>query len=212
MCIFPVNISGIRYATAQIIAKRDGKVFMEQIPGIPTEIVLKDGRTLRNAKPRGLSRPVIGNIYLLTSGEAEKLFLDVKPEEARQDVAYTKVREASSEQRNITLGVQKVAEEPSDEDFDKAAVYRISVDANAASSHRLLRIDYRGDVARLYANGKLVADNFYNGRPFLYGLWRLPAGCTELELRILPLQKSMPVYFPREADTTPGEAVMGMSM
>lgn len=212
MCIFPVNISGIRYATAQIIAQRDGKVYMEQIPGIPTEIVLKDGRTLRNVKPRGLSRPVIGNIYLLTSGDAGRLFLDVKPDEACQEVAYTKVREASSDQRVIALGAQKVAEEPSDDDFAKAAVYRISIAPDAASSRRLLRIDYRGDVARLYANGKLVADNFYNGRPFLYGLWRMPSGCTELELRILPLQKSMPVYFPREADTTPGEAVMGMSM
>jgi len=52
-----------------------------------------------------------------------------------------------------------------------------------------------------------VADNFYNGRPFFMGLWRLPEDCRELELRILPLQENMPVYFPREADTTPGEEV-----
>ena len=71
----------------------------------------------------------------------------------------------------------------------------------------LLSISYRGDVARLYANGKLIDDNFYNGRPFLYGLWRLPADCRQLELKILPLQEKMPVYFPKEADTTPGEMV-----
>ena len=29
---------------------------------------------------------------------------------------------------------------------------------------------------------------------------------------ILPLQKEMPVYFPREADTTPGEAVTSVSI
>ena len=34
------------------------------------------------------------------------------------------------------------------------------------------------------------------------GLWRLPTDCQKLELRILPLQKDMPVYFPREADVT----------
>ena len=62
-------------------------------------------------------------------------------------------------------------------------------------------------MARLYANGKLIADNFYNGRPLLFGLWRLPKDVKELELRILPLQQDMPVYFPREADTTPGECV-----
>ena len=28
-----------------------------------------------------------------------------------------------------------------------------------------------------------------------------------MELRILPLQKDMPVYFPREVDKTPGEQV-----
>ena len=80
----------------------------------------------------------------------------------------------------------------------------------------LLSISYRGDVARLYAitrsadgseSSRLVADNFYYGRPFLYGLWRLPEGATELELRILPLQENMPVYLPREADKTPGEQV-----
>ena len=28
MCIFPINIDGIRYATAQLIAKRDGKIYL----------------------------------------------------------------------------------------------------------------------------------------------------------------------------------------
>lgn len=46
-----------------------------------------------------------------------------------------------------------------------------------------------------------------DGRPMLYGLWRLPENASELELRILPLQPDMPVYFPAEADTTPGEEV-----
>ena len=109
--------------------------------------------------------------------------------------------------------MQRVAEEPVDADFEQAAVYRIKVPAEAVTKfRRLLQIDYRGDCARLYAvsqqeQGKIVADNFYNGRPMLFGLWRLPAGATELELRILPLQENMPIYFPREADTTPGEQV-----
>ena len=77
----------------------------------------------------------------------------------------------------------------------------------------LLQIEYRGDVARLYAEGRLIDDNFYNGRPFQYALWRLPKGCRQLELRILPLQKDMPVYFPREADVqTPGEEVKSVTI
>ena len=119
-------------------------------------------------------------------------------------VKYNKVREAGP-LRQIPIGVQKVAEEPVDEDFEQAAVYKIQLPALTSS---ILSITYRGDVARLYADGKLVADNFYYGRPFLFGLWRLPEGVKELELRILPLQKDAPVYLPREADKTPGEEVL----
>ncbi|MBQ9649248.1 MAG: beta-galactosidase [Prevotella sp.] len=202
MCVFPVNIDGIRYATAQLIAKRDGKIYMEQVKDIPTTLCV-DGKTLRNLKPKGTGKPVYKNIYLLTSEEAGHLFIEDENSQFLNTLNFSKEKEAGT-LRTITIGVNKVAEEPSDEDFEQAAIYRIQI---PQPSHHLLRIDYRGDVARLYANGKLIADNFYNGRPFLYGLWRLPKDCTELELRILPLQKDMPVYFPREADTTPGEHV-----
>ena len=213
MCIFPVNIDGIRYATAQLIAKRDGKIYLEQVKGIPTTIALQGGKVLQNLKPKGAEKPVYKNLYLLTSEEASRLFLN---ETAQEDIGLgatcEKIREAGA-LRTITIGVNKVAEEPTDEDFEQAAVYRIKVPSEAVSKfRRLLRIDYRGDCARLYANGKLIADNFYNGRPFLYGLWRLPENCTELELRILPLQKDEPVYFPREADITPGEQVNNITI
>jgi hypothetical protein len=58
----------------------------------------------------------------------------------------------------------------------------------------------------------LIADNFYYGRPFLYGLWRLPENCSQLELRILPLQPDAPVYLPREADKTAGEQVYNVEI
>ena len=126
-----------------------------------------------------------------------------------RNVQCTKVKEAGA-LRTITIGVNKVAEEPTDADFNDAAVYTITLpqDISLHTPHStLLEINYRGDVARLYADGKLIDDNFYNGRPFQYALWRLPKDCRQLELRILPLQQNMPVYFPREADTTPGEQV-----
>lgn len=206
MCILPVNIDGIRYATAQLIAKRDGKIYLEQIKGIPTTLAVGN-KVLRNVKAKGTNVPVYKNIYLLTPNQAERLFLD---DEGHHDVAIkaptiNKIREAGK-LRTITIGVNKVAEEPSDEDFNQVAVYTIDL-PDVDRTDLLLNIDYRGDVARLYADGKLIDDNFYNGRPFLYGLWRLPKDCKQLELRILPLQKDMPVYFPREADTTLGEQV-----
>ncbi len=228
MCIFPVNIDGIKYATAQLIAHRDGKIYLEQIKGIPTEIAI-EGKVLKNVKAKGIAKPIYKNIYLLNSNEAEHLFLnEQKPMEEKSSLtaslfkktqpmtilspSFRKVKEAEG-LRQITLGVQKVAEEPTDADFKKAAVYELSLSPEMLEGRKLLEIKYRGDCARLYADGKLVADNFYNGRPFLMGLWRLPSDCKKLELRILPLQKDMPVYFPREADTSKlGESLEGIKI
>ena len=208
ICIFPVNIEGIRYATAQLIAKRDEKIYLEQIKGIPTTLAIGN-KILKNLKAKGSNTPVYKNYYLLTSEEAERLFLseegDARKQSALPNLHYNKVKEAGS-LRTITMGVNKAAEEPLDEDFEQAAVYTIDL-PEVPVEGRLLNIDYRGDVARLYADGQLIDDNFYYGRPFQYALWRLPKDCRQLELRILPLQKDMPVYFPREADTTPGEEV-----
>ena len=202
-CIFPVNIDGISYATAQLIAKRDGKIYMQQIKGIPTTIALAN-KVYRNLKPRGTTKPVCRNIYLLDDETAGRLFLKEEPKTKEpQEVTFQKTREAGA-LRTITIGVNNAAESPVDADFEQAAVYVIDLPEEREG---LLNIDYRGDVARLYANGKLIDDNFYNGRLFQYALWRLPKDCHQLELRILPLQKEMPMYFPREADTTPGEAV-----
>jgi hypothetical protein len=182
---------------------------LEQIKGIPTTIALEKGKTLRNVKPLGTEKPVVGNIFLLTSQQAERLFLPKEePAEAPTTVNCRKQKEAGAP-RTITIGVNKVAEEPTDEDFEAAAVYTIDLPKERSG---LLTINYQGDCARLYADGLLVADNFYNGRPFLMGLWRLPADCHQLELRILPIQKDMPIYFPREADTTPGESVKSVTL
>jgi len=216
VCIFPFNVDGIKYATAQLIAKRDGKIYLEQIKGIPTMLAIGN-KMLKNLKAKGPDVPVYKNIYLLTSEQAERLFLSEADtfHSSLFTLHFNKVKEAGI-LRTITMGVNKAAEGPTDEDFEQAAVY--TIDLSPLTSHpspltsHLLSIDYRGDVARLYADGKLLDDNFYNGRPFQYALWRLPKGCHQLELRILPLQKDMPVYFPREADTTPGEQVNQVTM
>ena len=71
ICVLPVNIDGIRYATAQIVAKRDGKIYMMQVKGLPTTIAFEGGKTLRNVKPRGEQTPICNNVYLLTQEEAE---------------------------------------------------------------------------------------------------------------------------------------------
>lgn len=240
MTLFPVNLalSGghvVNYATAQPVACRDGRIWFEQKAGIAAEFCI-DGK-VRTIKQVSMDKPfvTVGGmaLYLIDTEAAGRLFLHDVPEVSQsvtsaavlqQSVSFTKVRDAGP-LRQITIGVQRVAEEPVDADFDQAAIYRITLPADSslyALHAALLSIDYRGDVARLYArsvedrlqdrSGRLIGDNFYNGRPFLMGLWRLPADVRELELRILPLQKSMPVYFPREADTMPGECVRAIEV
>jgi hypothetical protein len=55
------------------------------------------------------------------------------------------------------------------------------------SADYVLQIRYEGDVARFYAGGKLVSDNFYNGSPFDVALWRIPADQqASLQIDILP--------------------------
>ena len=217
MAIFPVHIDGIRYATAQLLARRNGKIYMMQIPGIPTVIAFENGKTMKNVKAKGTGRPIYNNVYLLSQKDAEHLFL---AEEVHSDIGLdpvcTKIKEAGP-LREIKKGRAKVAEAPSEHDWNEAAVYRITVPKAAVTDfRRLLSVSYRGDCARLYAlvtdakgiaEPRLIADNFYYGRPFLYGLWRLPEGVTELELRILPLQPGAPIYLPCEADKTAGECV-----
>lgn len=212
-CIFPVNIDGIKYATAQLVAHRDGKIYLQQIPGIPTEIAVGQ-KILKNVKPMGPDRAVYKNIYLLDKEQANNLFLATNEpvEIPDQQPTHHKVVDAVAH-REITIGVNKVAESPVNADFDNAAVYKIeNIPAADSRDGLLLKIDYRGDVARLYCNGQLIEDNFYNGLPMYYGLWRLPQDVTQLELRILPLQDNMPVYFPEEADITPGESLNAVTI
>ena len=192
---------------------------MEQIPGIPTEIAV-DGKVLKNLKPKGTKKPVYKNIYLLDSYDAEHLFLPKQPKQKKINVKFTKVSDAGLP-RTISNGPAKVAEAPSNDDFNQAAIYEISIkkewtrrkdDLSLNPAYfiqgNILHIEYRGDCARLYADGKLIADNFYYGRHFLMGLWRLPTDCTELELRILPRNSYMPVYTPLEASQETGEELI----
>ena len=84
--------------------------------------------------------------------------------------------------------------------WTNAGVWRVRVPQGIAASENLLRLHYVGDVARLYARGRLVLDNFYNGQPFDVPLWRLsPAERSSLEIHILPLRPGQPGRLPDAA-------------
>ena len=100
--------------------------------------------------------------------------------------------------RTVQLGSQNVAAMPTDANFEKAAIYTLDLtqDTHFAQDLTLtnfLKINYKGDAARIYADGQLVEDNFWNGKPMLVRLSDLVG--KKVELRILPLSKDYPIYF-----------------
>ena len=99
------------------------------------------------------------------------------------------------------MGSQKVAAMPTNEDFDAAAVWTLNISPSLSGRDSregvsFLKISYAGDCARVYADGKLVMDNFWNGKPMLVRMSDL-AG-KKVELRILPLSKDAPIYLQKE--------------
>jgi hypothetical protein len=121
--------------------------------------------------------------------------------EPGRSVRFTEVQKPGPP-RAIKMGSQKVAEAPDDADFEKAAVWRIALPKELnKDSDAFLKISYTGDVARVYLDGKLLTDNFYNGNVFELGLKRFAPDIygKELLLKILPLRKDAPVYLAEEA-------------
>ncbi len=94
-----------------------------------------------------------------------------------------------------------VASAPTEEDWARAGVWTLTLPAGAmapsAGTREFLRIRYTGDVARLSAGGKLLDDDFADGRPWLVGLTRFAPAVAgrPLELAVYPLRKNPPMFF-----------------
>jgi beta-galactosidase len=106
--------------------------------------------------------------------------------------------------REIPLGKieQPVAMAPLDADFEKAAVWRVTIPEDVdLGTDPILRFHYVGDVARVMLNGQFITDDFYNGNAFDIGLRRhAPDVLTgDLRIAILPLRKDAPIYMSETA-------------
>jgi hypothetical protein len=116
-----------------------------------------------------------------------------------------------------TIKTQKVTEGPTSEDFtgDQPAVFQVKLPAALASLDKntrvLMRLHYAGDVARIYLGDRLLADDFYNGDTFEFGLWRYPelteTGGGTLIVKILPLQKNAPILLAKWPDMGGKESI-----
>jgi beta-galactosidase len=96
-----------------------------------------------------------------------------------------------------TMG-KEVAEAPEDEAFAGAARWSITIPPvrSQAVKNLILRINYQGDVARIYEHGKLTDDDFFHGAPWEIGLDPTEKADPQFELSILPLRADAPIYLP----------------
>jgi hypothetical protein len=102
---------------------------------------------------------------------------------------------------------KEVATTPDEPEFEAAAArwsIRVPDVKSAAVREVLLRLDYQGDVARIYAGGRLITDDFFHGAPWEIGLHEIPAAdlAKGLELRILPWRSDAPIYLAADAKKT----------
>ena len=92
---------------------------------------------------------------------------------------------------------------PDGADFRGAAAWTLQIPAQPMNgmSDIFLRVRYAGDVARLSLDGRLLDDDFYNGRTWEIGLKRfLPESFgKKLEVSILPLPRKAPIYLDARA-------------
>lgn len=100
----------------------------------------------------------------------------------------------SDKLRTVKMGAQKVAEMPTEADFAEASTWNLQLppEITANADNHFLLVTYKGDVARVYADGKLVEDNFWNGKPFYVRASNLVG--KKVEIKILPMSPDYPIY------------------
>lgn len=216
---FNMDLNGAKltYATAQPICRQGDSFFFAEIPGVPAEFVFEP-KSLKSSpaeyhalapdrnRPTNLVSATGKPIRIILLNEADSLAVqkigvrisfDAPATIARKSLETTLIRDAGPAREIPLVSEFKLAAAPTDEDFASACVWKIKMPGEIdLAKNPLLRIHYIGDVARLTLNGKLIADNFYAGRPFDLGLKRYGKEILtgDLRLEILPLRKDAPIY------------------
>lgn len=156
----------------------------------------------------GSAAPKVEDKAQVERGDSAGLFqaYDVSLPAVTLEPRITRIREASAPGPwkfgpKLPWRATRIPMAPDDADFAHAAAWRIEAPAmhkRAFLSDVLMKIDYQGDVARLYLGKELIDDNFWNGEPWEIGLKEADADWRERRpsfgLFILPLPKSYPMY------------------
>ena len=207
----------INKATVEPFCKIDNHIYFIEIKGKKPQITV-DGKTysLKLDKSRKIKNIVItafskakaqtayklGNQIVFSDGllyqDGERIIEEKWMLGDAYGVVCNKVKDAAPAKLPV-MGHHGIVQQPATIDFRRAAVWNLEIDSSVAVTeleNQFLQISYKGDVARVYADGNLVMDNFWNGKPFLVRLSDLVG--KRVELRILPLHKEAKVYLQKE--------------
>lgn len=199
---YHMDLSGqqLKYATAQPLCKHGDAYLFVQIPGIPAEYGLADGRVFRPKagldsilRVDGITivtltweqalylRRLDGKLYL---GEGCDLYMADGTLRAVQDGEYRYWMWNGERFMKGRIRQPYTAPSVSFEPVDQPPFAPKYIDhlhlggkrritwqkINVQGSQGFIEIDYLGDAAQIYADGELAADSFYYG-----DVWRVPA-------------------------------------
>jgi beta-galactosidase len=162
----------------------------------------RDVRQLRFSVFPALKNAPVANVPLKPAGR-DGVFVSYSVSMPRNPVPvrWEKVRAAAPSLPGKVGKYNAMA--PDDSDFERAGVWHIVLPAHALDglSDVFLQIQYAGDVARLEAGQRLLADDFYKGMTWEIGMKRFATESfgKNLELKIMPLRKDAPIYMPASA-------------
>ncbi len=196
--IIPFNIElgglKLRYSTCQLICVHDGVYFFKKNGKNEPEFVFEDEKlygtdivkngvrfvVLSDTEARRLYK-INGELYLtdgaaLTEEEIYRL--------GNGDLSYSKWEngcfkhyEVVPQDQNAEVSIEEAEYVPHKFDCEleiggkrQIRMYKLNTDAKDG----FIRVDYAGDAAQIYSGGKLVADDYWYGRP-----WMIPCSLIE---------------------------------
>ncbi len=189
----------LRYATAQPLCRVDNTFFFAEIEGIRPEFALDDGTVLRptagldsalavgdativvlTAKQATFARKLSGKLYIGENCDLYE-FDGALTTVAGGDFSYVLWNGTAFEahkQREAFTQAELIAQ-PVEEPFEPPYLRELTMNGDRArtwkkltvtSADGFVEISDAYDVAQIYANGTMVADNYYIGIP-----WHVPA-------------------------------------
>ena len=218
------GIDGVDSVSAMPFCKTDDCIYYVSIPGVKPRIYGNhSGKQIKILSPSQARRAFKidgrlvfshhgGIVYTSDEGICEEYWTTLRAIHAHS------VSVCAPRLREVKMGINNAAEQPADSDFLSAASYSIPALAEAVSKagcsadDLFLRISYTGDVARIYSEGRFIADNFWNGKPFYVRISDITGG--NIDIRLLPLGKDYPIYLQpdqrRLIDSTASDAVLSL--